>query len=90
MVIACPKCDFCPRPNLLWICRPGCATKWHTFATHGICPGCHKFWHDTCCPRCKMWSPHDDWYRDLNGAPDREITIERRLPGRQEAPSAQI
>jgi hypothetical protein len=21
-------------------------------------------WHDTQCPRCKTWSPHDDWYHD--------------------------
>jgi hypothetical protein len=43
-----------------------------------ICPGSHKFWHDTCCPRCRLWSPHDDWYRD--DAPNRQLDIKRKLP----------
>jgi hypothetical protein len=21
-------------------------------------------WHDTQCPRCKLWSPQDDWYHN--------------------------
>jgi hypothetical protein len=64
MRIACPKCDFSPSPRLLWQCRPGCGHNWHTFATHGICPRCAKVWHDTQCPRCRLWSPIDDWYHE--------------------------
>lgn len=64
MRIACPKCDFSPSPKTLWRCHPGCGYKWHTFATHGVCPRCSKMWHDTQCPHCKWWSPIDDWYHD--------------------------
>jgi hypothetical protein len=61
--IRCPKCGFEPPPQLQWGCFPdGCGYIWNTFATHGVCPRCRKFWHDTACPRCHMWSPHDDWY----------------------------
>jgi len=73
MKIACPKCDFRPTPNILWQCHPGCSHKWHTFATHGVCPGCSKMWHDTQCPRCKLWSPIDDWYHDDDS--EREVEL---------------
>ena len=72
--IACPKCDFRPTPNILWQCHPGCGYKWHTFATHGVCPGCSKMWIDTKCPHCKLWSPIDDWYRE--DLPEREASRE--------------
>jgi hypothetical protein len=62
--IACPKCDYRPAPDVLWQCHPGCGHRWHTFSTHGICPQCSKFWHDTQCPHCRMWSLHDEWYRE--------------------------
>lgn len=55
---------------------------WHTFATHGICPGCSKMWHDTQCPRCKLWSPIDDWYRE--DVPERQPAVRRRQPETQE------
>jgi hypothetical protein len=42
----------------------GCGYTWHTFATHGICPSCSKMWHLTQCPRCKLWSPIEDWYHE--------------------------
>ena len=64
MRIACPKCNFSPSPKMLWQCHPGCGHRWHTFATHGVCPRCSKMWHDTQCPHCKLWSPIDDWYHD--------------------------
>ena len=83
MRIACPKCGFRPTPNILWICRPGCGTRWHTFATHGVCPGCSKFWHDTKCPRCKLWSPHDDWYHD--DVPERRRAVKRETSTPQKA-----
>lgn len=64
MRIYCPKCGFGPTPNILWCCHPGCGHFWHTFSTHGVCPHCSKMWHDTQCPHCKLWSPHDAWYHE--------------------------
>jgi len=86
MKIACPKCDFQPTPNILWQCRPGCGHVWHTFATHGMCPGCSKMWHDTQCPRCKLWSPIDDWYRE--DVSERQPARRRKQPEAQEELSA--
>ncbi len=73
MKISCPRCTYEPRPHDRWRCRPGCGHTWHTFATHGICPGCGKMWHDTNCPRCRLWSPHDDWYHDDSAIDQPEI-----------------
>jgi hypothetical protein len=42
------------------MCR--CLFVWNTFDTRGVCPGCGYQWQETCCPRCKQWSPHKDWY----------------------------
>lgn len=77
MKIFCPRCTYAPTAHDRWQCRPGCRTVWHTFATHGICPGCGKTWHDTNCPRCKLWSPHDDWYHDDLPVDQREIRVVR-------------
>jgi len=81
MKIACPRCDFHPTPNILWQCRPGCGYKWHTFATHSVCPRCSKMWHDTQCPHCKLWSPIDDWYRD--DMSERQPSVRRKQPETQ-------
>jgi hypothetical protein len=81
MRIACPKCDFSPSPRLLWQCRPGCGHNWHTFATHGICPRCAKVWHDTQCPRCRLWSPIDDWYHE--DLPEPQVAAEQEQPETQ-------
>lgn len=64
MKIYCPKCGFEPTPDILWQCSPGCHHLWHTFDTRGQCPNCFKWWRDTQCPACALWSPHDDWYHD--------------------------
>ena len=61
---------------------------WHTFATHGICPRCSKVWHDTQCPRCKLWSPIDDWYRE--DFPIQQPPVRREQPETQEELSAGI
>ncbi|SRR6266498_1131134 len=82
MKITCPKCDFHPTPNILWKCNPGCGHKWHTFATHGICPRCSKMWHDTQCPHCKLWSPIDDW--DREDMSERQPSVRRNRPETQE------
>ena len=69
--IRCPKCLWRPTPDDLWCCfcedgpEPpfqSCGTMWHTFATHGRCPGCSHQWQWTSCLRCSEWSRHDDWY----------------------------
>ena len=79
MKIACPRCDFNPSPRMLWQCRPGCGHKWHTFATHGICPRCSKMWHDTKCPHCKLWSPIDDWYHE--DVPEQLVSLQEPHKG---------
>ena len=66
--IACPKCSWEPKPTDMWRCS--CDHVWHTFDTYGRCPVCNKQWRETMChhPRkggCGQWSPHIDWYRDL-------------------------
>jgi hypothetical protein len=61
--IACPKCDWEPRAHDIWMCS--CFYMWNTFDTGGRCPKCRKQWADTQCLACHEWSPHLDWYRDL-------------------------
>ncbi len=73
MKIYCPKCNFEPTPRHRWACRPGCGHIWNTFATQGICPKCKKMWRETNCPRCKMWSLHNDWYHDDTPEHEKEI-----------------
>lgn len=69
--IRCPQCQWRPTSQDLWCCYSGdgpeprfeaCGTMWHTFATHGLCPGCSHQWQWTSCLRCSEWSRHDDWY----------------------------
>ena len=74
--IYCPKCGYEPPPTDRWMCAPGCGHIWNTFSTHGVCPKCKKTWHVTSCPRCFMWSRHDDWYHD-DGLPQRPSEIEK-------------
>ncbi|MCB0638568.1 MAG: hypothetical protein KDC54_18185 [Lewinella sp.] len=64
--IACPKCHWEPQPHSRWICEPKCRHKWNTFSTGGRCPRCSKQWEYTCCLACHRWSPHLDWYHDLD------------------------
>lgn len=62
--IACPKCDWEPHKSSLWQCS--CSHAWNTFDTAGQCPKCGKQWKDTQCLSCSKWSPHIDWYRNLD------------------------
>ena len=62
--IACPKCDWEPDAGSRWGCT--CGHSWNTFDTGGKCPACHKQWQDTQCLSCSKWSPHLDWYRNLD------------------------
>jgi hypothetical protein len=60
--IRCPRCAWEPAREDVWMCS--CLHVWNTFDTHGLCPGCGRQWLDTKCPRCRAWSPHDDWYEE--------------------------
>lgn len=79
MYIACPKCDWRPPPDALWSCT--CGHRWFTFATHGVCPACHKVWTETRCSLylgCGEWSDHEEWYHDDDG-----LTVEAYLSNPQ-------
>ena len=71
MRIYCPICFYEPVPQDHWVCSPGCGQIWNTFLTHGQCPNCFAVWTETCCPGCKLWSRHQDWYHD--GVPLQEL-----------------
>ncbi len=73
MYIACPRCDWRPTPDVQWACD--CGHRWHTFATHGVCPACGKRWTVTQCGPCGAWSDHEDWYHDDDGG----LTVEEYL-----------
>ena len=60
--IRCPKCEYRPRLEDRWDCVPSCGTRWHTFWTGGVCPGCGHAWQHTQCPACGKLSPHRAWY----------------------------
>lgn len=62
--IFCPKCEWEPQASDRWQCS--CGHLWNTFDTIGRCPSCSKVWEDTQCLSCKKWSPHLDWYHNLD------------------------
>lgn len=73
--IRCPLCLWEPHRSSRWSCAAcpqpeglvrGCGTHWHTFDTHGRCPGCHHQWRWTCCLACAGWSLHDEWYVEID------------------------
>jgi hypothetical protein len=68
--IYCPRCEYRPKADDRWDCTPTCGTRWHTFWTGGVCPGCGVRWPTTQCPACAEHSPHPDWY---HYPPDAEI-----------------
>jgi hypothetical protein len=63
--IYCPKCAWEPGPGDRWSCTCGCA--WNTFTTFGKCPTCGREWNQTQCLSCARWSPHQDWYHEMQG-----------------------
>jgi hypothetical protein len=67
--IYCPRCEYRPRLEDRWDCMPSCATRWHTFWTAGVCPGCGHAWEKTQCPACAKLSPHRAWYHVRAAAP---------------------
>ena len=60
--IRCPKCNWSPRAEDLWLCK--CGFMWNTFDTGGVCPACLKQWAETQCLLCSGWSAHSDWYAE--------------------------
>lgn len=62
--VKCPKCEWKPDGGAYWQCS-SCHHIWNTFATYGQCPQCKKVYKDTQCIACSQWSPHADWYNDL-------------------------
>jgi len=76
MYIACPRCDWRPVGNELWVCT--CRHRWHTFNTHGVCPKCGKVWQVTQCMACQQYSDHEDWYHD-----DDDLTVDEYLTNPQ-------
>lgn len=82
--IACPQCHWEPDGGDYWRCS--CGYVWDTFATGGHCPCCGKEWKLTSCvPEflggCRQWSPHLDWYRNLDELLEAEIVvISRAIP----------
>lgn len=58
--IRCPKCNWTPSAEDLWLCS--CRHVWNTFDTGGVCPACLYQWRITMCLQCRQWSAHSDWY----------------------------
>lgn len=85
LIIECPKCKWKPDGGEYWMCS--CGHTWNTFATAGRCPACSKQWNDTCCPSgtyvggCGQWSPHLEWYKNLDDKLKKEIKeINKKIP----------
>jgi len=71
--IRCPLCKWRPARSSWWVCWSvgppenldgGCGTRWNTFETRGICPGCSHQWIWTTCLGCIRTSPHEEWYEN--------------------------
>jgi hypothetical protein len=60
--IRCPQCAWQPGRHDVWVCH--CNTRWNTFETRGVCPGCSYAWRVTQCLKCEAFSPHEDWYTE--------------------------
>lgn len=65
--IRCPRCAWRPTALDRWQCYPGCDTVWNTFWTRGLCPGCGHQWLETACLKCRVTSPHEQWYHYPDG-----------------------
>lgn len=71
--IECPQCTWEPQANSKWRCT--CGHIWNTFDTAAQCPACKKQWKDTCCLSCQEWSPHLDWYKNLDEWLEEELAF---------------
>ncbi|HEY8402064.1 MAG TPA: hypothetical protein VIK89_12420 [Cytophagaceae bacterium] len=72
--IRCPKCEWEPSPDDKW--QSECGNIWNTFSTYGQCPNCKKVYKQTQCHNCNEWSPHSDWYVDINNIKIEEVISE--------------
>ncbi|MGZ4001443.1 MAG: hypothetical protein ACXVIY_12465 [Mucilaginibacter sp.] len=67
--ISCPECGWEPDGGSYWMCSV-CKTRWNTFDTRAMCPGCGKIYEETTCPKpkggCGNISRHEDWYIEVN------------------------
>ena len=43
-----------------------CGHVWNTFETGGVCPSCGEHFEHTQCLRCRLFSPHKEWYHDTD------------------------
>ena len=70
--VRCSECNWEPDGQPYWGCT--CGHCWDTFSTGGRCPACGKVWEDTQCIEpaggCIEWSPHLDWYENLDKVAD--------------------
>jgi len=75
--IHCPKCHWEPDGKPYWSCS--CGMHWDTFATGGRCPKCGKVWSKTQCVEpaggCNLWSPHLDWYENLDDISEEVLSL---------------
>ncbi|MEZ4984411.1 MAG: hypothetical protein R2795_05130 [Saprospiraceae bacterium] len=66
--VCCPNCGWEPDGGEHWQCL--CGHSWDVFSTAGRCPACFRQWEKTqCAPAaggCNAWSPHIEWYGDLD------------------------
>ena len=80
MKINCPKCNWQPTGEPLWVCDSYCNHVFDTFSSFGVCPKCSKRYSQTACPACNSWSLHEDWYKDLGPLLQKELKkIEKDL-----------
>jgi len=62
--VRCPRCGNVPGPDARWECD-ACEEPFDLFAARAACPRCARTWLETWCDACARWSPHWDWYRDV-------------------------
>jgi hypothetical protein len=77
MLIYCPVCAWEPSASSRWVCHDACGHMWNTFDTCGVCPKCGEVWQVTQCHRCRLASPHLDWYHD---GPPADLSLKHREP----------
>jgi Zn-dependent protease len=58
--IHCPSCSAHPPAGPFWVCEH-CQTRFDTFTTHGTCPACGAWYHDTTCPNCQHTHHINHW-----------------------------
>jgi Zn-dependent protease len=58
--VNCPRCSSHPPKGPFWVCDH-CQTRFDTFQSRGVCPGCGAWFHETACPDCRRTSHIEDW-----------------------------